>query len=66
MRKFPLFQLTALLLAFAAGPSLGARVDTADTRLLTQPAISASHVAFIYAGDLFVADLRRGAATSAG
>ena len=33
-----------------------ARVDPVDTKLLTQPAISASHVAFIYAGDLFVAD----------
>ena len=32
-------------------------VDPADTKLLTQPAISADHVAFIYAGDLFVADL---------
>jgi tricorn protease len=37
-------------------PALDARVDPVDTRLLTQPAISASHVAFIYAGDLFVAD----------
>ena len=64
MRKFPLFQLTALLLAFAAGPSLVARVDSADTRLLTQPAISATHVAFIYAGDLFVADLSAASAVS--
>src|SRR5262249_11533745 len=29
----------------------------ADTRLLSQPAVSASHVAFIYADDLFVCDL---------
>ena len=36
---------------------LAARVDPVDTRLLTQPAVSASHLAFIYAGDLFVADL---------
>ena len=64
MRKFRLLQLTALLLAFAAGPSLFARVDTADTRMLTQPAVSATHVAFIYAGDLFVADLSAAAAVS--
>ena len=36
---------------------LDARVDPADTKLLTQPAVSASQLAFIYAGDLFVADL---------
>ena len=34
-----------------------AAIDTADTRLLSQPALSANHVAFIYAGDLYVADL---------
>ena len=58
MRTLPR-ALVAALLVSAAGwfPTLDARVDTADTRLLTQPAISASHVAFIYAGDLFVADL---------
>jgi len=28
-----------------------------DTRMLTQPAISAHHVAFVYAGDLWVANL---------
>ncbi|HEY6615154.1 MAG TPA: PDZ domain-containing protein [Vicinamibacterales bacterium] len=58
MRTLPR-TLVAALLVSAAGwfPTLDARVDTADTRLLTQPAISASHVAFIYAGDLFVADL---------
>ncbi len=37
--------------------TITARVDPADTKMLTQPAISATHVAFIYAGDLFVADL---------
>jgi tricorn protease len=44
--------------------SLAARVDTRDTRLLTQPAISATHIAFVYAGDLWSAkadgsDVRR-------
>ena len=37
--------------------SLGARVDPTDTRLLTQPAIGATHVAFVYAGDLWSAKL---------
>jgi tricorn protease len=32
-------------------------VDINDTRLLTQPAISKTHIAFIYAGDLWLADL---------
>ena len=36
---------------------VAARVDPADTKLLTQPAVSANHLAFIYAGDLFVSDL---------
>src|SRR5438067_1639366 len=31
--------------------------DVADTKLLTQPAISAGHIAFIYAADLWVCDL---------
>src|SRR5512145_1556825 len=56
-----LLSLAALLVCAAAatGP-LTARVDPVDTKLLTQPAISASHVAFVYAGDLFVADLTGG------
>src|SRR5687767_12455626 len=49
--------LAVVLCAIAPlAPPLGARVDPLDTRLLTQPAISASHVAFIYSGDLFIAD----------
>ncbi len=40
------------------------RVDVTDTRLLEQPALSGTHVAFVYAGDLWVArhdgsDVRR-------
>ena len=46
--------ITVLLTIDASSPS--ARVDTVDTKLLTQPAVSATHLAFIYAGDLFVAD----------
>ncbi len=55
----------ALILAgfgLAAAPAHAA--DTRDTRLLQQPAVSATHVAFVYADDLWVArldgtDLRR-------
>ncbi len=55
--RFITFALTLLLGAAGLTSTISARVDTADTKLLTQPAVSASHVAFIYAGDLFVADL---------
>ncbi len=58
MRLFVPAVLLACLAPFA--PALDARVDPIDTKLLTQPAISASQVAFIYAGDLFVADLNGG------
>ena len=39
--------VTALVTA-----SIAARVNTSDTRMLSQPAISATHIAFVYAGDL--------------
>ena len=39
-----------------------AAVDVTDTRLLAQPAISPRHVAFVYAGDLWVAARDGGAA----
>ncbi|HET7217270.1 MAG TPA: PDZ domain-containing protein [Vicinamibacterales bacterium] len=66
MRTLRIASLTVLLglVTAAAGPVVSARVDTADTKLLTQPAISANHIAFVYAGDLFVADLGGGGAVS--
>ena len=36
--------------SFAAGP------DTADTCLLAQAAVSATHVEFVYGGDLWAGD----------
>ncbi|HXG53773.1 MAG TPA: hypothetical protein VNJ03_00190, partial [Vicinamibacterales bacterium] len=58
MRNLRTFFVAAVLCAIAPlSPTLGARVDPVDTKLLTQPAISAGHVAFIYAGDLFVAEV---------
>ena len=45
-----------LLRSRSALPPEGAStVDVTDTRLLEQPALSAAHVAFIYAGDLWAA-----------
>jgi tricorn protease len=40
------------LLAFVSAPTLAQ--DIRDTRMLSQPAVSASHVAFTYAGDLWI------------
>ncbi len=40
--------------AVPASPD-GRTVDVNDTRLLEQPVVSATHVAFVYAGDLWVA-----------
>src|SRR4051812_38031503 len=37
-----------------------ARGSATDTRLLSQPAVSATHVAFVYAGDLWSATLAGG------
>src|SRR6201999_2777987 len=48
-------------MAIASACGLGAAqpaaaVDLQDTRLLTQPAISARQVLFVYAGDLWICD----------
>ena len=38
-------------------PAISAEgINTKDTKLLSQPAISKDHIAFVYAGDLWVAD----------
>lgn len=50
-----LLHLPLYILLFFAGLS-NAQIDTEDTRLLSQPAISDSHIAFIYAEDLWVSD----------
>src|SRR4030095_4918033 len=47
---------TSLMLGLQLS-ALAQGVDINDTRLLQQPAINKSHIAFIYAGDLWVADL---------
>lgn len=52
MGRFP---LTLALAVCAASPA--AAVDVRDTRMLSQPTVSANHVAFCYADDLWVANL---------
>lgn len=44
-----------LFLGLLAGPAAG--IDTRDTRLLAQPAIGPSQIAFVYANDLWAADI---------
>ena len=57
MRRFsPRLLLPVLVVLLLIGPAR-AEPDIHDTRLLTQPAVSAKHIAFIYADDLWVADL---------
>jgi tricorn protease len=52
LQKWVLLVLWGLL---ALGPTLRA-VDVQDTKFLGQPAISRTHIAFVYANDLWVAD----------
>ncbi len=47
----------AFILVMMSGAGRLAAVDTVDTKLLTQPAVSADRVAFVYANDLWTADL---------
>jgi len=65
MRKLKLYRpswichvLFPILLIISLGSLAAAQsVDINDTRLLAQPAISKTHVTFIYAADLWAADL---------
>jgi tricorn protease len=52
-RSFVVFAVFALVL----GPLVLAAVDTTDTKLLTQPAVGRDRIAFVYANDLWTADL---------
>jgi tricorn protease len=47
-----------LVISFPLFPGTG--IDIKDTRMLTQPAISKTHIALIYAGDLWAADINGG------
>jgi len=64
MPRFITRVLFLLCLCVALTTTAIARVDVTDTRLLAQPATSATHVAFVYARDLWIAkhdgtDVRR-------
>jgi tricorn protease len=51
------YAIVAILILLAVSTAHPQGVDINDTRLLAQPAISKTHIAFIYAGDLWAADL---------
>ncbi|MDT8433033.1 MAG: PDZ domain-containing protein [Bacteroidales bacterium] len=54
MKAFKLLSILGILIIFV--PAKISAIDTKDTRLLQQPAISDQHIAFIYAHDLWVAN----------
>jgi tricorn protease len=54
-----LVAIVALALCTVVGSPVSA-VDVHDTRMLAQPAISDTHIAFVYAGDLWSAELDGG------
>ncbi|MEO8453445.1 MAG: peptidase S41, partial [Gemmatimonadota bacterium] len=55
--QFGPLTLAALLLAGLAPVSAHAQLSTTDTRLLSEPAVSATEIVFTYAGDLWTAKL---------
>jgi len=48
--------LVLVLVAALLAPSAVDAIDVNDTKFLSQPTISANHIAFVYANDLWVAD----------
>jgi tricorn protease len=54
--KIQIILILTLVLIAAFKPADLKGIDTKDTRMLAQPAISADHIAFIYAEDLWIAD----------
>ncbi|HEX7137593.1 MAG TPA: PDZ domain-containing protein [Vicinamibacterales bacterium] len=58
MKRYRFFVLaTFVTVAITSSVRTAGGPDPADTRLLTQPAVSANQIAFIYAADLWVCDL---------
>ena len=57
MRTLRLLSFTTLIaVSIIASPRVSRGQSPGETKMLTQPAISASRIAFIYAGDLFVSE----------
>ena len=54
--KYLNFLFKVVLSAFLTIPFTVWAIDTRDTRMLTQPAISGNHIAFVYAEDLWIAN----------
>jgi len=55
--RFARLALPVLLAALMAPATVSTQPNTRDTRLLAQPATNGTHVAFVYADDLWVAKL---------
>jgi len=55
MRKFNKFALLVIMIFLPLAAASG--IDIKDTRMLGQPAVSETHIAFFYANDLWVADI---------
>src|SRR5215467_7145684 len=52
-----LFILMPFVVFLCPSPANARGIDINDTRLLSQPAISKTNIAFVYAGDLWIADV---------
>lgn len=57
MKKNVLLFTMILVLCISLPDSIGNGIDISDTKLLHQPAMSEDHIAFVYAGDLWIADI---------
>ena len=55
MKKSILFWTLLFMMGLMLGNTLAWSIDIEDTKLMTQPAVSNTHIAFVYAGDLWVA-----------
>jgi len=56
MKRCFYFVVSVLVMTIGPPSILLAQIDSNDTKFLSQPAISKSHIAFVYAGDLWTAD----------
>ena len=57
MRQVAFARRALVVTLLIATREVVAQPNVTDTRLLSQPALSATHIAFAYAGDLWVARL---------
>ena len=57
MKKSVLIPTILSMFLLFQGHYLGFGIDVQDTKLLSQPALSETQIAFVYAGDLWVADI---------